>query len=117
MKKTLMAVAVGAAFAAPSAFADVTISGAINMDVEIIKVGSASAAGVTNTIRTAAGQSGLTSTGIASNYSNVTISSTEFSELVSRFQWVMNFDAFHANTKSLPVWARQLLTASGVGVR
>jgi predicted porin len=77
MKKTLMALAVGAAFAAPSAFADVTISGAINMDVEVLKVGSASALGVTNSIRTAGGQSGLTSTGVASNYSNVTISSTD----------------------------------------
>jgi len=39
MKKTLMALAVGAAFAATSAFAHVTISGAINMDVEVLKVG------------------------------------------------------------------------------
>jgi hypothetical protein len=31
MKKTLMALAVGAAFVAPAALADVTISGAINM--------------------------------------------------------------------------------------
>jgi hypothetical protein len=35
----------------------------------------------------------------------------------SRFQWVMNFDAFQAKTKSSPVWSRQFLTASGVGVR
>ena len=40
---------------------------------------------------------------------------TEFAE--SRFQWVMNFDAFHVKTKSLPVCSFQLLTASGVGVR
>ena len=50
MKKTLMALAVGAAFAAPSAFADVTISGSINMDLEVLKVGDASAAGTTNSI-------------------------------------------------------------------
>ncbi len=40
---------------------------------------------------------------------------TEFAE--SRFQWVMNFDAFHVSTKFLPVCSFQLLTASGVGVR
>jgi len=40
---------------------------------------------------------------------------TEF--LDSRFQWVMNLEAFQAKTKSLPVCSRQLLTASGVGVR
>ena len=77
MKKTLMALAVGAAFAAPSAFADVTISGSINMDLEVLKVGEASAAGTTNSIRTSAGQGSLTNTGVATNYSNVTISSTD----------------------------------------
>ena len=77
MKKTLMALAVGAAFAAPSAFADVTISGSINMAVEVLKVGDASAAGTTNSIRTSAGQSSLSNTGVATNYSNVTISSTD----------------------------------------
>jgi hypothetical protein len=35
----------------------------------------------------------------------------------SRFQCVMNFDAFQANTKSRPVCSRQPSTASGVGVR
>ena len=40
---------------------------------------------------------------------------TEFCE--RRFQWVMNLDAFQAKTKSFPVCSRQLLTASGVGVR
>jgi hypothetical protein len=40
---------------------------------------------------------------------------TEFAE--SRFQWVMNFDAFHVKTKFLPVCSFQLLTESGVGVQ
>src|SRR5215212_4445159 len=35
----------------------------------------------------------------------------------SRFQCVMNFDAFQANTKSSGVCSRQPFTASGVGVR
>jgi predicted porin len=77
MKKTLMALAVGAAFAAPSAFADVTISGSINMALEVLKVGEASAVGTTNNIRTSGGQGSLTNTGVSTNYSNVTISSTD----------------------------------------
>ena len=39
MKKTLMALAVGSAFVAPAAFADVTISGSINMGIEYLNVG------------------------------------------------------------------------------
>jgi predicted porin len=76
MKKTLMALAVGAAFAAPSAFADVTISGAINMDVEVLKSGDGSGAAA-NSIRAGTVGNGVTNTGVASNYSNVTISSTD----------------------------------------
>lgn len=69
MKKTLMAVAVGAAFAAPAAYADVTISGSINMGIEYLNVGKASDA--------AGSASGVSSFGVASNYSNVTIASME----------------------------------------
>ena len=36
---------------------------------------------------------------------------------LSRFQWVMNFEAFQANTKSLGVALRQPRTASSDGVR
>ena len=76
MKKTLMALAVGAAFAAPSAFADVTISGAINMDLEVLKSGDGSGAAA-NTIRAGTVGNSVTNTGVATNYSNVTISSTD----------------------------------------
>jgi len=77
MKKTLMALAVGAAFAAPSAFADVTISGSINMSVEALKVGDGTDAATGNSIRSGTGGSSVTNTGVAANYSNVTISSTD----------------------------------------
>jgi hypothetical protein len=40
---------------------------------------------------------------------------TEFSE--SRFQWVMNLEAFHAKTQSSPVCSRQFFTVSRLGVR
>jgi predicted porin len=69
MKKSLVALAVGAAFAAPAAFADVTIRGAINMGVEYLNVGKASDA--------AGGGDSVSNFGVASNYSNVTISSME----------------------------------------
>ena len=36
---------------------------------------------------------------------------------VRRFQWVMNFEAFQANTNSSGVPSRQERTASSVGVR
>lgn len=66
MKKTLMAVAVGAAFAAPAAFADVTISGAINMGIEYVNVSDGEY-----------DDDGTDNFGLANNYSNVTISSVE----------------------------------------
>jgi len=69
MKKTLMALAVGAAFAAPAAYADVTISGAINMGVAYLNVGNASTAG--------GSLDGTSNFGVTSNYTNVTISSLE----------------------------------------
>lgn len=66
MKKTLMAVAVGAAFAAPAAFADVTISGAINMGIEYVNVSDGEY-----------DDDGTDNFGLSNNYSNVTISSVE----------------------------------------
>jgi predicted porin len=75
MKKTLMALAVGAAFAAPAAHADVTLSGAINMGIEYLDVGGSSAA--SNTVRTASTTESLSTFGVASNYSNVTITSVD----------------------------------------
>jgi predicted porin len=73
MKKTLMALAVGSAFAAPAAFADVTISGSINMGVEYLNVGKASDAARSEGL----GGDGVGNFGVATNYSNVTIASME----------------------------------------
>lgn len=66
MKKTLLALAVGAAFAAPAAYADVTISGAINMGIEYHNVDGGEA-----------DHDSVGNFGIANNYSNITISSLE----------------------------------------
>ena len=77
MKKSLVALAVGAAFVAPSAFADVTISGAINMAVEYLNVGDADGgAGCVGSVERCT-EDGVTNWGVSSNYSNVTISSVD----------------------------------------
>lgn len=78
MKKSLIALAVGAAFAAPAAFADVTLSGAINVGPAIIHQGNGST-NASNSIAATGGtaQSGATRTGINNNYSNITIGSME----------------------------------------
>jgi hypothetical protein len=53
-----------------------------------------------------------------SNLTRDSISSIEFAQVsFSRFQWVMNWDAFQASTKSGGVCFRQLRTASSEGVR
>jgi predicted porin len=73
MKKSLIALAVAGAFAAPAAMAEVTISGAINLGIAMIDsddgraaIGGAEVAG-----------SGQNRTSLASNYSNVNISSSD----------------------------------------
>jgi len=66
MKKSLIALAVAGAFAAPAAMADVTISGAIAVGPAYINSGSATG-----------GAGSVTRTSIASNYSNINISSTD----------------------------------------
>ena len=79
MKRTLIALAVGAAFAAPAAYADVTLSGSINAGPAIVHSGDGST-GVHNSVSSTIGQpaqSGVTSTGINTNYSNITIGSME----------------------------------------
>jgi len=81
MKKTLMALAVGSAFVAPAAFADVTISGSINMGIEYLNVGSESDTFANR--RSSAGfgtpvaHDGVGNIGLASNYTNITIASME----------------------------------------
>lgn len=67
MKKSLIAVAVAGLFAAPAAMAEVTLSGAINVGLEVAK----SSAG------TAPGGNSLTRTFLNSNYSHVDIESVD----------------------------------------
>jgi predicted porin len=78
MKKTLIALAVGAAFVAPAAYADVTLSGSINAGPAYVHSGDGST-GATNSISAtgATAQQGITRTGINANYSNITIGSME----------------------------------------
>jgi predicted porin len=87
MKRTLIALAVGSAFAVPAAYADVTISGSINAGPAYVHQGTGSN-GASNGIvstdlsgagapLTTTGQAGVSSTGINTNYSNVTIASLE----------------------------------------
>ena len=97
MKKTLIATAVGAAFVAPTAFADVTISGSINAGPAFVHQGSGSSGAVNGivgvlpgstaastgtvgagNIITTNGAAGTGSNwGINTNYSNITIGSLE----------------------------------------
>jgi predicted porin len=83
MKRTLIALAVGAAFAVPAAYADVTLSGSINAGPAWVKSGDGStnaSNGLTNALganRGATAQQGVTRTGINTNYSNITIGSME----------------------------------------
>ena len=66
MKKSLIAVAVAGLFAAPVAMADVAISGAINLGVQVGKSGSDTA-----------GNSGLSRNQLFPSYSNFNLSSTD----------------------------------------
>ncbi len=66
MKKSLIAVAVAGVFAAPVAMADVTISGAINLGIELVKSSGGSAGG-----------SSLSRNQLNANYSNINIASTD----------------------------------------
>lgn len=75
MKKSLVALAVGAAFAAPAAFADVTISGAINMGIEYLDVDDSEDSPVAALVGNQG--DGTSNFGISNNYSNVTISSVD----------------------------------------
>jgi len=91
MKKTLMALAVGSAFVAPAAFADVTISGSINMGINYVNNGGESDQWFANRaagnafgspslgfpIGPAQAHSGVGSLGLSSNYTNITIASLE----------------------------------------
>ena len=67
MKKSLIAIAVAGMFAAPAAMAEVTLSGAINLGIEIAKSSSG----------TAPGSKSLTRTLLNSNYSHVDLESVD----------------------------------------
>ena len=67
MKKSLIAVAVASAFVAPAAMAEVTLSGAINLGIELGRQGAG----------TVPGARSLTRTLLNSNYSHVDIESTD----------------------------------------
>ena len=92
MKKTLIALAVGTAFSAPAAYADVTLSGSINAGPAYVHQGSGSsganngivgAVGVPGTTLngngtiTTTGAPGTSASGLNTNYSNITIGSLE----------------------------------------
>jgi predicted porin len=67
MKKSLIAVAVAGLFAAPAAMAEVTLSGAINLGINLSKVGSG----------TAPGSSSLTTTSLNAHYSHIDLESVD----------------------------------------
>ncbi len=83
MKKTLIALAVGSAFAAPAAYADVTLSGSINAGPAYVAVTATEATGrQSNSYQRNRGgdraQAGAErTTAINTNYSNITIGSLE----------------------------------------
>jgi len=78
MRKTLIVLAVGTAFAAPAAYADVTLSGSINVGPAVVKSGDGSTGQSNSLFATGpVAQQGLTRTGVNDNYSNITISSLE----------------------------------------
>ena len=67
MKKSIIALAVAGAFAAPAAMAEVTISGAINLGIQ---VGKSSAGSV-------AANKSLTTNQLGANYSHIDIESVD----------------------------------------
>jgi predicted porin len=73
MKKSLIAVAVAGLFAAPAAMAEVTLSGAINLGIEIARSSSVSA----NPFFGTSAVDGLTRTLLNSNYSHVDLESVD----------------------------------------
>jgi len=72
MKKSLIAVAVATAFAAPAAFAEVTISGAINIGVAYIDSDDSVVNAAHPTLAP-----GLTRTSLATNYTNMNVTSVD----------------------------------------
>ena len=108
MKRTLIALAVGAAFAAPTAYADVTLSGSINAGPAYVHSGDGST-NSQNTISQQGGfstggtaQTGESKTGINTNYSNITIGSMEDLGGGLKLDFAYQFTANFQNTSSSP---------------
>ena len=78
MKKSLVALAVAGAFAAPAAFADVTLSGAINAGPMFTSDSDGSSSVASNSPFSSGGSTkGFSQSNIANNYSNFNISSVD----------------------------------------
>ena len=108
MKRTMIALAVGAAFAAPAAYADVTLSGSINAGPAWVKSNDGSS-GQANSIRSTVGAttgqtSGQTTTGVNTNYTNITIGSMEDLggglKLDFAYQFTANFQSVTASPQN-----------------
>jgi len=108
MKKTLIALAVGSVFAAPTAYADVTLSGSINAGPAWVKSNDGSS-GSANSIRSTVGAtpgttSGQTTSGINTNYTNITIGSMEDLggglKLDFAYQFTANFQSTTASPQN-----------------
>ena len=76
MKKSLIAVAVAGLFAAPAAMAEVTISGAINLGIEVVDTKDGSAL-TTGFFAGTPANPGLSRNFLNANYSNMNFSSTD----------------------------------------
>jgi len=104
----MIALAVGAAFAAPAAYADVTLSGSINAGPAIVKSNDGSS-GQSNSIRSTVGAvagstNGQTTQGINTNYTNITIGSMEDLggglKLDFAYQFTANFQSVTASPQN-----------------
>src|SRR5215208_5574972 len=105
MKRTLIALAVGAAFAAPAAYADVTLSGSINAGPAVVKSGDGSTNAANSVTATGPiAQQGITRTGINTNYTNITIGSMEDLggglKLDFAYQFTANFQSVTASPQN-----------------
>ncbi len=85
MKKSLVAAAVAGVFAAPAAMADVTISGAINLGIELVK---------SSEDKQGLGITSLSRNQLNANYSNINIGSTDDigngNKVIFNYQLVVN---------------------------
>jgi len=106
MKKSLIAVAVAGVFAAPAAMADVTISGAINLGIEIAKSSGSTAGGAS-----------LTRNLLNRNYSNINISSTDDigngNKVIFNYQMVVDPASTIQGTAGNPVNRNSYLGVAG----